>query len=444
MATSVKEEIPQWIQNLSKKQQRQLRAYSVQLGNAPAAPTTKPTAWTKGPPIGSGTATRPAASNPASAQGKNWVCKACGHKANLARYLYCNRKECSLRWNFWDSSDDRPLHRPKPAAPDSAPPPTKAKNTEGPEAATGDHAEPPPPLGPKDVAYLETLAERLKTTQADTATLLLQQANHLRLQLPAQPEPPPKPPPPPEILLPRHLGKLRKLEAQVVRNEKALATAHEQLAAAQALVQAQTERLQAAKARVEAAQKTRQELLDQIPKPTTGGTATPRADGSESSSAISGLPGQSLVDFQDFLGRLLTAPESADPAHLAELASGLRHKLAAHFPSSTSASAAGQHLLATLPKGDSEMLSATEGSGPEGPASVRVARGKKQRTGSFLPPSAKAASSSGEGGEEGDNEEADTADGERPRSRSPKGTSKKPTKTKLPRGPGTPKTDSSE
>jgi hypothetical protein len=90
------------------------------------------------------------------------------------------------------------------------------------------------------------------------------------------------------------------------------------------------------------------------------------------------------------------------------------------------------------------MLSATEGSGPEGPASVRVANGKKQRTGSFLPPASKAASSSGEDGEEGDNEEADTADGERPRSRSPKGTSKKPKKKKPPRGPGTPKTDSSE
>jgi hypothetical protein len=238
------------------------------------------------------------------------------------------------------------------------------------------------------------------------------------------------------------LGKLRKLEAQVVRQEKALATAHDQLAAAQALAQAQTERLQAAKARVEAAQKTRQELLDQIPKPTTGGTATPRADGSGNSSAIPGLPGQSLVDFQDFLGRLLTAPESADSALLAELASGLRHKLAAHFADGTSASAAGQHLLATLPKGDSEMLSATEGSGPEGPASVRTASGKKQRTGSFLPPAAKAASSSGEDGEEGDNEEA--ADGDRPRSRSPKGTTQKAKKQKPPRGPGTPKTDSSE
>jgi hypothetical protein len=294
------------------------------------------------------------------------------------------------------------------------------------------------------VAYLETLAERLKTTQADTATQLLQQANHLRLQLPAQPEPPSKPPPPPEILLPRHLGKLRKLEAQVVRHEKALATAHDQLAAAQALAQAQTERLQAAKVRVEAAQKTRQELLDQIPKPAAGGTATPRADGSGSTPAIPGLPGQSLVDFQDFLGRLLTAPESADSAHLAELASELRHKLSAHFANGTSASAAGQHLLATLPKGDSEMLSATEGSGPEGPASVRVANGKKQRTGSFLPPAATAASSSGEGGEEGDNEEADTADGERPRSRSPKGTSQRKKKKKPPRGPGPPKTDSSE
>jgi hypothetical protein len=441
MAALVKEEIPQWIQNLSKKQQRQLRAYSVQLGNAPAKATTKPTAWTKGPPVGSGLSTRPAANNPASAQGKNWVCKACGHKANLARYLYCNRKECSLRWNFWDSSDNRPLHRPKSSASDSAPPPAKA--TDGPEAP-GDLAEAPPPLGPKDVAYLETLAERLKTTQADTATQLLQQANHLRLQLPAQPEPPSKPPPPPDILLPRHLGKLRKLEAQVVRHEKALATAQDQLVAAQALVQAQTERLQAAKARVEAAQKTRQELLDQIPKPASGGTATPRADGSGGTPAIPGLPGQSLVDFQDFLGRLLTAPEAADASHLAGLASELRHKLSAHFANGASASAAGQHLLATLPKGDSEMLSATEGSGPEGPAAVRVANGKKQRTGSFLPPAAAVASSSGEGGEEGDTEEADTAEGDRPRSRSPKGTGQGKKKKKPPRGPGTPKTDSSE
>jgi hypothetical protein len=240
------------------------------------------------------------------------------------------------------------------------------------------------------------------------------------------------------------LGKLRKLEAQVVRNEKALATAQDQLAAAQALVQAQTERLNAAKARVEAAQKTRQELLEQIPKPNPGGTATPRADGSANSSTLPGLPGQSLVDFQDFLGRLLTAPESTDSTQLAELASGLRLKLSAHFNSSASAVAAGQHLLATLPKGDAEMLSATEGSGPEGPASVRVANGKKQRTGGFLPPASKAASASDEDGDEGDNEAAATTEGERPRSRSPKGTTTKHKKKRPPRGPGTPKTDSSE
>jgi hypothetical protein len=239
------------------------------------------------------------------------------------------------------------------------------------------------------------------------------------------------------------LGKLRKLEAQVVRNEKALATAHDQLAAAQALVQAQTERLNAAKARVEAAQKTRQELLEQIPKP-LGGTATPRADGTGTSSPLPGLSGQSLVDFQDFLGRLLTAPETTDSTQLAELASGLRHKLSAQFDSSASAAAAGQHLLATLPKGDAEMLSATEGSGPEGPASVTKANGKKQRTSGFLPPASKAASSDEDGGD-GDNEEAATADGERPRSRSPKGsTTSKPKKKRPPRGPGSPKTDSSE
>jgi hypothetical protein len=292
------------------------------------------------------------------------------------------------------------------------------------------------------VAYLEALAERLKATQADTATQLLQQANHLRLQLPAL-EPPAKPPLPPDILLPRHLGKLRKLEAQVVRNEKALATAQDQLAAAQALVQAQTERLNAAKARVEAAQKTRQELLEQIPKP-RGGTATPRADGTGTSLPLPGLSGQSLLDFQDFLGRLLTTPESTDATQLAELASGLRHKLSAHFDSDASAAAAGQHLLATLPKGDADMLSATEGSGHEGVASVTKANGKKQRTSGFLPPASKAASSDEDGGD-GDNEEAATADGERPRSRSPKGTTtSKPRKQRPPRGPGSPKTDSSE
>jgi hypothetical protein len=234
------------------------------------------------------------------------------------------------------------------------------------------------------VDTLEKLAEKLKTTQASTATELLAQANKLRLELAALPPPEPKPPPPPEVVLPRHLAKLRRLRHHVERQQKALDKAAAARDEAQAALDKQAERLASATKKLEEAEQTRLELLKALP---TSGSPdeTARRGHSAPGTPLAGTP-NSLPEVVRFLGELLLPSdddEATRMARLGGLADTLRKGLASRYADPAAMAAVLLGTVAPPPPppegGDDPMVTADEKETPHAGGTARLPEAKRRR-----------------------------------------------------------------
>jgi hypothetical protein len=372
-------EIPPWMRVLTKKQQRQLKAYSLAtLGGKTPANSGRPTAWVKGPPpIGSTPAGKGSA---APTSKRNWTCRACGHADNKPAFRWCNNPACNLRWNYWDDTSTVPKLRPRQGEQED-----DGKGKGPPKEATPSTAATPAGPSLQDVDTLEKLADKLKTTQSSTATELLAQANKLRLELAALPPPEPKPPPPPEIVLPRHLAKLRRLRHNVERQQKALDKASAARDEAQAALDKQAERLASATKKLEEAEQTRLELLKALPTSGSPDEAARRGHHSAPSTPLAGTPNY-LPEVVRFLGELLLPSdddEATRMARLGGLADTLRKGLASRYadPAAMAAMLLGTAAPPPPPPegGDDPMVTADEKETPHAGVTVRLPDSKRRK-----------------------------------------------------------------
>jgi hypothetical protein len=183
------------------------------------------------------------------------------------------------------------------------------------------------------VDTLEQLANKLQATQAAASAELRAQATKLRQELAAVPPPEPKPPPPPEVLLPRHLAKLRRLRHNVERQQKALDKATAARDEAQVALDTQADRLNAAKQRLEDAEQTRLTLLQALPTSGSSTTTHGLSGTVAPSTPLVGCP-NALPEVLQFLGHLLTPTDVDDATRLAQLgklADSLRQGLSSRY-----------------------------------------------------------------------------------------------------------------
>jgi hypothetical protein len=285
------------------------------------------------------------------------------------------------------------------------------------------------------VDTLEKLADKLKTTQASTATELLAQANKLRLELAAMPPPEPKPPPPPEVVLPRHLAKLRRLRHHVERQQKALDKATAARDEAQTALDKQAERLASATQKLAEAEQTRLDLLKALPTSGSPEEAARRGHHSAPGTPLAGTP-NSLPEVLRFLGELLLPSaddEATRTARLGGLAETLRKGLASRYADPAAMAAVLLGTGAHPDGGDDPMVTADEKETPHAGGTVRLPDAKRR----------KGKASRDTSGSDADEEEAagtgsETAPGRRRRSRTPPPGSGR----KGRHGPGSPATDS--
>jgi hypothetical protein len=369
----------------------------------------RPQAWTR-------------QAQPRSATTK-WTCCKCGG-TNPRHHRWCN--ECSTRWNYWDKSDSTPLKRPEatttgPKDKDSGK--TGTPRVAGPQAdgATGaarpsgnstpraDGNLPPSPApadsalpNEKDLANLEALVAKLRTHTDDIASTqmavhLASQADTLRGALasrappPAEEKaPPPKNPPPAEILLTRQVRTIAKLQKQTEKHRSAVAAAEEGVLAAQNLLAAQREQLAKAEARLQAAEETRSSLVAALQKeaPATGAMEVdPPPEGDRA--PLAHLDSAVLPFLCTFLGQLLGNNSQDD---LAKLAAGLRDRLNQHIPDPQSTARAllsGSLPAATPPLDKRTGLTAVE---EEEPPAAPASGASSSREEELPPPTKKQAS----------------------------------------------------